>query len=137
MGERKQPEAGRELSLQPPGQLPTVAGNLGGMTDPVMPNTGPGVQPPSHPTVQPFNSPSGALGPPVVQLPPSTEGAFAPPVIDRPVAASVSPPVHMVPEVQPPEKPTVGNPFQPSVKDHRAIEYDPSYWSQPWPSRMS
>ncbi len=132
MPQREQPEAGRELSLGPPSQLPTVVGQMAGPSRVVDDqNVG------SQGYTLPLPSPSGSIEPPVYpQIPQSPNIDRAPPV-SLPEPVSVGPtPVVSVPEAIAPERPTTQNPFQPSGRDHKAEEYGPSFWSQPWQQRM-
>lgn len=136
MGEREQPAARHDLSLQPPGQLPAVSGSLAGLTAPVIDNP-PTAGRANVPSVQPFTSSSGFLGPPVVQLPPTTDPVFTPPVIERPVANTVQPPIRVDPLPAEVLRPTVEHPFRPSMVPHQATEYAPDFWSGAWQTRTS
>ena len=129
----EQQTTGRELSLQPLEQLPAVVGKLEGPVNPVEESKT--LAAPNQGTLPQY--PSGFLESPVYQTPPTTPGMTSPQtVIQGSPAPTVPQPVIPIPEAPAPKPPTTQNPFQPSVRDHRAIEYDPSYWSQPWPTRM-
>lgn len=129
MPPREQQKTGRELSLLPPSQLPTVVGQMGGQSPPVVNQDMSG----QLPGQVPLPSPSGSVDSPVYpQLPPTPSLDRQPAtILPEPISVGL-PPVHNLPDIPLPQPPMTQNPFQPSARDHKSLEYDPSYWSQPW-----